>query len=89
MYIQEQLVEDQIKLMDLELGSSPDDKTSVETRQTPRCFFDEIKHLLRHRRAQIDYYDYPLHHRSSTLNTKCNYKIIVVKPLRLQAHKLQ
>lgn len=34
MYIQEQLVEDQIKLMDLELGSSPDDKTSVETRQT-------------------------------------------------------
>lgn len=56
MYIQEQLVEDQIKLMDLELGSSPDDKTnSIETRQTPRCFFDEIKHLERHLRAQIDY----------------------------------
>lgn len=85
MYIQEQLVEDQIKLMDLELGSSPDDKTSVETRQTPRCFFDEIKHL----RAQIDYQGYPLHHCSSTLNTKCNYKTIVVKPLPLQAHKLQ
>lgn len=55
MYIQEQLVEDQIKLMDLELGSSPGDKTSVETRQTLRSFFDEIKHLQRHLRAQIDY----------------------------------